>query len=54
MILGERGNEVLLTPGAVYEISIYGEGEIAEWDKADKLPEDERKRRNRDSNRNGC
>jgi len=42
VILEERGNEVLLKPGAVFEIGVYSEGEIAEWDKADELSEEER------------
>ena len=42
VILEERGNEVLLKPGAVFEIGVYSEAEIAEWDKADELSEKER------------
>lgn len=42
VILEERGNEVLLKPGAVFEIGVFGEGEIADWDKADELSEEER------------
>ncbi|MGB5201663.1 MAG: AbrB/MazE/SpoVT family DNA-binding domain-containing protein [Sedimenticolaceae bacterium] len=42
VILEERGNEVLLKPGAVFEIGVYSEGEIDEWDKADELSEEER------------
>ena len=42
VILEERGNEVLLKPGAVFEIGFYSEAEIVEWDKADELSEKER------------
>ena len=42
VILEERGNEALLQPGAVFEIGVYSEAEIAEWDKADELSEKER------------
>ena len=42
VILEERGNEVLLKPGAVFEIGVYSQAEIAEWDKADELSEEER------------
>ena len=42
VIIEERGNEVLLKPGAVFEIGVYSEGEIADWDKADELSEKER------------
>ncbi len=42
VILEERGNEVLLKPGAVFEIGVYSADEIAEWDKADELSEEER------------
>jgi antitoxin PrlF len=42
LIVEERGNEVLLKPGAVVEIGIYSDDEIAEWDQTDALSDRER------------
>ena len=42
VLLEERGEEVVLRPAAVVEIETYSDEQIAEWDKADRLSEQER------------
>lgn len=42
VILEERGNEVVLKPGAVVEIGLYADEQIAEWDADDVLSDEER------------
>ena len=44
VILEERGNEVVLKPGAVIEIALYSDEQIARWDAEDHLAHDERSR----------
>ena len=39
-----RGNEIVLKPGVVLEVEIYPDRQIAEWDAADRLDDDERER----------
>ena len=39
-----RGGEVALEPGVVLEVEIYSDEQIAEWDAADRLGEEERER----------
>ncbi len=42
VILEERGNEVVLKPGAVFEIELYSDAQIAQWDAQDQISEKER------------
>ncbi len=42
ILLEERGEEVVLRPAAVVEIETYSDHQIAKWDKADRLSEQER------------
>lgn len=42
VIIEERGNELVLKPAAVFEIEMYDETQIAEWDKADRINMQER------------
>ena len=44
LILEDRGNEIVLTPGFVPEVQCYSNEQIAEWDAADRLSERDRKR----------
>ena len=44
LIIEERNNELLLKPAAIMEMNIYSDDQIAEWDKADQLTENERAR----------
>jgi len=41
--LEERDNVVVLRPAAVVEIETYSDGDIAQWDKDDRLEPVERK-----------
>jgi len=41
--LEERDNVVVLRPAAVVEIETYSDGDIAQWDKDDRLEPAERK-----------
>jgi antitoxin PrlF len=42
VILEDRGNEVVLKPGVIFEIQHYSDEEIAQWDAEDKLSDQER------------
>ena len=42
VILEERGNEVVLKPGIVFEVQLYSDEQIAQWDAEDKLSDQER------------
>ena len=42
VILEDRGNEIVLKPGVVLEVQLYGDEQIAEWDAEDALAADER------------
>jgi len=42
VILEERGNEVVLKLGAVFEIERYSDAQIAQWEAQDKVSEEER------------
>ncbi len=44
VIMEYRGNEIVLKPGVVLEVEIYADRQIAEWDAADRLDDDERER----------
>ena len=44
VILEDRGSEIVLKPGVVLEIQLYGDEQIAEWDAEDALAADERDR----------
>lgn len=37
VIIEERGNELVLKPAAVFEIEMYDEKQIADWEKADRM-----------------
>lgn len=42
VIIEDRGNELVLKPAAVLEIEMYSDGQIADWEKADRLTPDEK------------
>lgn len=44
MILEDRGDEVVLKPGMVVELQLYGAEQIARWDAEDALSDEERTR----------
>ena len=44
IILEDRGNEIVLKPGVVLEIDLYSDAQIAEWNAADSLDDEERNR----------
>lgn len=44
LVLEDRGSEIVLKPGVVFEARYYGDEEIAEWDKNDRLSDRERTR----------
>ena len=44
LILEDRGNEIVLKPGVVLEVEYYSDEQIAEWDAADVLSDQERTR----------
>ena len=44
MILEDRGNEIVLKPGVVLEVELYSDAQIAEWNAADSLDDEERNR----------
>jgi len=44
VILEEQDNQVVLKPGIVLEVELYGDEQIAQWDAEDKLSEAERER----------
>ncbi|MFA4835449.1 MAG: AbrB/MazE/SpoVT family DNA-binding domain-containing protein [Dehalococcoidia bacterium] len=42
VIIEDRGNEVVLKPAAIFEIEIYSDKQIAEWEAADSMSADEK------------
>lgn len=42
VIIEDRGNELVLKPAAILEIEMYSDRQIADWEKADRLPADEK------------
>ena len=44
LILEDRGNEIFLRPAIVPEVQCYSNEQIAEWDAADRLSEQDRTR----------
>ena len=44
MILEDRGHELVLKPAAVVEVEQYDDAQIARWDAADLLTDEERAR----------
>ena len=44
MILEDRGDELVLKPGMVVELQLYGDEQIARWDAEDSLSDEERTR----------
>ena len=44
MILEDRGDEIVLKPGVVVELQLYGDEQVARWDAEDALSNEERTR----------
>ena len=44
MILEDRGDEVVLKPGMVVELQLYGDEQVTRWDAEDALSDEERTR----------
>ena len=44
MILEDRGDEIVLKPGVVVELQLYGDEQVAQWDAEDSLADEERTR----------
>ena len=44
MILEDRGDEIVLKPGVVVELQLYGDQQVARWDAEDALSDEERTR----------
>ena len=44
LIVEAVDGELRLKPAAVFELEVYGEAQIASWDRADQLSADERQR----------
>jgi len=44
ILLEERGHEVVLKPGAVVPIDYYSDDQVAEWDREDRLPQQDKQR----------
>ena len=42
LILEDRGSEIVLKPGIVFEIQHYSDDQIAQWDADDRLDDQER------------
>jgi len=43
VIIEERGNELVLKPAAIFQIEMYSDKQIAEWEKADRMDTQEKK-----------
>jgi antitoxin PrlF len=43
VILEERDNELVIKPAMVMEVEMYTDAQVAEWDKADRLDDGERR-----------
>lgn len=44
VLLEEKGNEIVLKPALVVEVDYYSDDQVAEWDRADRLTDRDRKR----------
>jgi len=44
VLLVEKGNEIVLKPALVVEVDCYSDEQVAEWDQADRLDDQDRKR----------
>ena len=44
VILEDRGSEIVLKPGVVFEVECYSDDDVARWDADDRLAEGERTR----------
>ena len=44
LILEERNNEMVLKPAAIVEMDVYSDKQIADWNRADSLSGNERKK----------
>ncbi len=42
VIIEDRGNELVLKPAAVFEVEMYSDKQIAEWEKADDMSQKEK------------
>jgi antitoxin PrlF len=42
VILEDRGNELVLKPAAIFEVEMYSDKQIAEWEKADRMTREEK------------
>lgn len=43
VILEERGHEIVLKPGVVVQVDYYSDEQVAEWDRQDRLTENDRR-----------
>lgn len=43
VILEERGHEIVLKPGMVVQVDYYSDEQVAEWDRQDRLTENDRR-----------
>lgn len=44
VLLEEKGNAILLKPALIVEVDRYSDDQVAEWDRADRLTGQDRKR----------
>jgi antitoxin PrlF len=42
VILEDRGNELVLKPAAIFEVEMYSDKQVAEWEKADRMTREEK------------
>ncbi len=42
VIIEDRGNELVLKPAAVFEVEMYSDRQIEEWEKADRMSQKEK------------
>lgn len=43
VILEERGHEIVLKPGVVVQVDYYSDEQVAEWDRQDRLTDNDRR-----------
>ena len=43
VILEERGHEIVLKPGVVVQVDYYSDEQVAEWDRQDRLTDNNRR-----------
>ena len=44
VLLEDRGHEIVLKPGVVLEVEFYADDQVAAWNEADQLDDQERER----------